>query len=60
MTKREWQRISIWYDDGESVTITRHELEKILSISDVIQALNWAKDLTERLRWMLEGREDQE
>ena len=59
MTERRWKDITIRYDDGEVVLIGRHELERIENIGDVIEALNWARTLTIKLGWILQGRADE-
>lgn len=49
----EWQEIEILYYGGKRVTIHKQDLNKIDSLSDVIDALHRAKTLTEKLENIL-------
>lgn len=49
----DWREIEIIYYGGKHVTIHKQDLDKIESLSDVIDALQQAKTLTEKLNNIL-------
>ena len=43
MTERTWQEISVYFDNGESVQISRRDFEKLEEIKPVLETLSRVK-----------------
>lgn len=50
---KQWESIRIQYSYNESVIINKEDLDKLEAISDVIDALQHGKALTEKLKNIL-------
>lgn len=51
--KKEWRLIQVRYEDGVFKEIYKEDLDKIDAISDIVDALQRAKDLVASLREIL-------
>jgi hypothetical protein len=52
---KEISWIEVWYKNGQRITISWAELEKLEALADVVQKLNGANEMYIRLKKVFEG-----
>lgn len=53
--KREWDYITVRFDNGQSFTIYKSDFEKMEQIKDVLEALTYVKNMKRELDRLLGG-----
>jgi len=47
METRKWEKITIYYNDGEQLTIYRHEIERLRRAEEILTILETARNIAE-------------
>ena len=53
MSERKWSEISVYFDNGNSVQISRSEFDKLKEIAPILEALNNVKRMQHDINRLL-------